>query len=663
VPPGAGSFTFAPSSTLTAVTDAAGIARFTNLALRGPAGPVRLTFQVTAGTPRVVAALTSDLTLGVGAPAGMSAASATTLTGAGGTMPVYPAVVFTDMSGNPTPAPATAAFTITGGACAVTGPTPVNGAGVAQLASSSLTIPATSATNASSCRLRATSSPALPGSPIDFSVVVAASTGNTWLGGTSSDFGTASNWSPGTVPTAGQAIAIPALVFNAPATSSNQSVAALRMEAGSTLQVGAANTLTVSGPIDATTVTGGTVAGIGSASTVRGTFASLTVGPGGTCGYTLNGPVTTTGNAQLNCPLTVDGQTLTIGGNLDTAGANGRLVMTNAADHVTVTGSATFSGASTVGFLTHGLLEVGGPFTQSNAVSANSFTASANHTTRLFGPGSRSVFFISTAGSSQFNHLDVVDATLTNASIVNVAGNLTANATAHLGGMARINALGNVFPSYLNPAPGTAPVLTSTEGTYVLTTDPVIQGALQVIGGSLNMNAHVLTVAGNLRISAPLLMNTGPAARVSVGGDFRAEAAGSDLQTGTIEVTGNFLQTSSATSYSPAAAFLTRLNGSAAQSVVFATPATSNFGGLEITNTSGAGVTFDSDLRVFDLEQRGRLTYLDSTIALTVGLVRFRPGSTTTFNGGTTTATICEYAPAAVFNPAAPGGCVLNAGL
>ncbi|MCC2546566.1 DUF4394 domain-containing protein [Hymenobacter sp. BT175] len=142
-------------------------------------------------------------------------------------------------------------------------------------------------------------------------VVVA---GLTWTGATSTDWGTASNWSPMQVPTATDDVTIPNTT-NDPVVSNAQQARNVTLGSGATLTTANGGMLTVNGSF---TNNGGTTLGSGTgtiafngpaAQTISGTttfFMNLTGGPSG---------LTTTAPIQVQRVLTLNGN-LTSNGNL-----------------------------------------------------------------------------------------------------------------------------------------------------------------------------------------------------------------------------------------------------------------------------------------------------------------------------------------------------------
>jgi hypothetical protein len=109
------------------------------------------------------------------------------------------------------------------------------------------------------------------------------------------------------------------------------------------------------------------------------------------------------------------GHTVAVSGSVNING-NGALIEQNAADALNVTGDFFTNGASTIGLLTAGTLQIGGNFRQAGDFSGGAFRASPAHTTRFTGgPGIHVIKFDSPAGypgdsgNSKFGALDLAD--------------------------------------------------------------------------------------------------------------------------------------------------------------------------------------------------------------------------------------------------------------
>ena len=234
----------------------------------------------------------------------------------------------------------------------------------------------------------------------------AASPGLTWNGASDTAWTNPANWTPNGVPTGTTNVIIPSGTPNSPVITTNADVNDLSITGTLTLQIGQ---LTVNGNLGGggPIVGAGTVLLAGSGKTVTGVFNQLQVGTNAS--YTAVGGIGVNSNVTLNGTLTVGGQIVSIQNNLSVFG-NGLLVMQNPSDYVFVANQATFGGAASAGFLTNGVLEVQGKFTQTNSTAANSFSASGTHRTTLPGSAFQQVVFSSPgngASSSHFADLDV----------------------------------------------------------------------------------------------------------------------------------------------------------------------------------------------------------------------------------------------------------------
>ncbi|MDB4878382.1 MAG: Ig domain protein group 1 domain protein [Gemmatimonadetes bacterium] len=687
------------SGTATATTDGNGLATFTNLAVSGTAGlAARLTFAVTSTTANTITAITRDITLGVSSATTAEAASALAVSATVGNAlsSNYPSVRVRDASSNIVPnATNTVTFSVTSGSCGVSGqPVSIDANGAATLSATTLTLPS----SAGSCVIHAVASGSLTGSPFDFRVVAAPSGAVVWSGITNDDFATGTNWIGGSAPLSSSAVFIPRFMLNSPEMRSDKTVASFTMESGGSFDVGSSNTLTVAGTVDAGTVSNGTVKATGTTGTVRGTFSSvaLTFGDGtNTCSYTLNGSVNvvkstpaTSGNVSIsNCNVDVSTQTLTVGRNLTVTGTNGRLVMQSSSSRVTVTGSASFSGAATdlpASTLSAGTLDIGGDFTQASTVSSSAFVASGSHITTLTGAAAQTVTFANPT-TSHFYDLTVTNRSTDGTAIASVVevknnfvlgtsgtsatftgsrkrlivdGTVTAFGTTDLGGLDTLEVTSNTFPNLANTTAGKAPNLTKLSGTNVtLSSSPTVSGGLAIASGaSLTIGTRTLTLLDSLVVDGTLDMSSS-SGQLIVGdlARFRGGSLAGHLQAGTLKVAGDFIEEGSATtSFAPTSGFLVQLNGTSGQDVRFDHDgsASSRFANLDILNTSSSGVQISTGVHVTGaLEQKGTLS-VGSARTLTVdGLSEFQNGATTTvtgtldlqpvnfYNGSTTTGT------------------------
>lgn len=159
---------------------------------------------------------------------------------------------------------------------------------------------------------------------------IAASTGLTWNGSVSTDWGTAANWTPAQVPAANSDVTIPGGTPNQPAVSSAQQARLVTIASGATLTLADGGILTTGGNF----TNNGTVTGAGTGTVVLGgtavvvggsglsTFPNLTTGPSA---------VTTAGPVAIQRQLTTNAN-LTIGANQPftlLSGAGGTALVVN----------------------------------------------------------------------------------------------------------------------------------------------------------------------------------------------------------------------------------------------------------------------------------------------------------------------------------------------
>ncbi|MBX7118120.1 MAG: Ig-like domain-containing protein [Gemmatimonadaceae bacterium] len=235
-----------------------------------------------------------------------------------------------------------------------------------------------------------------------------------WTGGaTTSDWTNTANWANAQVPTAADSVFVPdGLLYN-PVIPDNTTLRAF-VSARTASPLVAAGSFTVTERLVLPTTGGLLCSGAlqfqGSATpvTVRGRAECFTRALAGTTTVldTLLLP-TTDLQVEGTAVVTAPNGLLEVGGQFSTL-AGGVLAMTTATSHVRLLQGATFSGGSTAGLLTSGLLEVGGNFTQ--GTTATAFQASAAHTTRFMGTVDQSMIFSDPgidAGSSRFANLEV----------------------------------------------------------------------------------------------------------------------------------------------------------------------------------------------------------------------------------------------------------------
>jgi hypothetical protein len=125
----------------------------------------------------------------------------------------------------------------------------------------------------------------------------------------------------------------------------------------------------------------------------------------------INSTVTVAGNLSvLNGQMATSGRRLNVGGNFSTNGA-GTLTMTSGGDSLLISGNASFSGGTTSGLLTNGVLRVIGDFTQSAVNSVTSFAPSGLHKTVLGSAAASDVSMGSPGAGAAGSHFQVLDVT------------------------------------------------------------------------------------------------------------------------------------------------------------------------------------------------------------------------------------------------------------
>ncbi len=150
------------------------------------------------------------------------------------------------------------------------------------------------------------------------------------------------------------------------------------------------------------------------------------------------------------------------------------------------------------------------------------------------------------------------------------------------------------------------------------TTGPITLNCPLTIGSDTltTLTSGGLTTAG---ANGKLIMSSS-SGRVIVAGaaTFGGADPGSSLAAGTLEVKGDLVEEgSSSTSFAPSSGFIVKLNGSGAQSVNFTHPggSDSRFDQVIVANTSTTGVTFASDVNVVSQLD----VYANSTLTIANG--------------------------------------------
>ena len=284
------------------------------------------------------------------------------------------------------------------------------------------------------------------------------------------------------------------------------------------------------------------------------TLESLTVGSNG---YILTEDLTVTGDVTVDGGvLDINGHTLTIDGNLTITNHNSRLKMVaeEDADRVIVKGNVIFSGAASDGYLTAGVLEVGGDFSQiggsyqsnlNDDGTANygsntfSFSASGTHKTILNGTGAQTVRFDRPSISTLWSHFQDLE-------INNSAGVILSTDIAAVGEAKWVEGsmTGDGRKLYVHTAsrvvewPGD---VGASAGWTLQSDQTVINGDLTTTGNAVDLNGHSLTINGDVSASGTLIhINKGT---LEISGDFASTDSYGRLKMinieDVVEVTGN----------------------------------------------------------------------------------------------------------------------------
>ena len=417
----------------------------------------------------------------------------------------------------------------------------------------------------------------------------------TWNGSNSNTWSSAGNWSPSGAPSTADSVLVPSSATTQPVLKANASTKHLFVELGASVNSGVF-TLTASGHVDGVgAITGtGTLVMTGSDVTLAGTVPNLTVAGS----FKLERDVTATGNVTINVNkrVTVNGHTFTVSGNFtvnnNTCSSCTHLVMTNAADVLTVDGNATFGGRNN---LTAGTINLKGNLTQIHYTQALKPTG----TKFVFnGSAAQSVNFLGPSASNSF----LKDVTVSNTvgvtftSDVYITGKLTIGA----GGVLTQGA--GIETYYTTALPSTTAGTYNVANTFVsgsitMTESLTLSNAdLTILASqSLTLNGFALTVDGDFTVgnttcsSCTHLVMTKAADVLTVNGNATFGGR-NNLAAGTINLKGNLTQTHYTQALKPTGTKFV-FNGSGAQTVSFADPGTSNSFLKEVTIDNTVGVT------------------------------------------------------------------------
>jgi hypothetical protein len=378
-----------------------------------------------------------------------------------------------------------------------------------------------------------------------------------WGGALSDSWDDPANWLGGVAPTATDDAQIPSGTSFSPRVTGTRQVKNLIILSNATLTINDA-TLQVSGSVSSSgTITesgGGVLSLTGTGQTVIGSLGTVSVATGAS--YSLAGPASADVSMDVAGSLALNGFPFTVNGDFSTAGA-GTLTMTNPADQLIVGGNATFTGGSTNGLLTDGIMFVNGNFSQTGA---SSFSATGSHRVILNG------------------------ATLQNVSVPN-------------GQFANLDA--------------------NSPGGMIAQSDLFLTGSLSSPAGPMNLNGHRVIVGGSFQTSGTgtlIMQNPNGFDSLFVTGSvsFAGGSTAGLLTNGVLRAGGSFQQLSTFSTQSFAPSGLHRTELGVGGSIAFQSPgagaAGSHFASLDVTAASG-GAAFLSD------------AFVDSVLIASVGAV------------------------------------------
>ena len=341
--------------------------------------------------------------------------------------------------------------------------------------------------------------------------------------------------------------------------------------------------------------------------------------------------------------LSLNSHAIGVTGNFRTEGT-GVLGMTSASDSLGVGSNATFSGGSTTGTLTAGVISVVGNFAQSG--TATSFAPATAHRVRLQPAGTTKGTVSFTSPTTSFFDSLVVEGGFGSRDTVQLLTDMTVNrgmtiqnSADIIGSTARARITGGTLHAVLSttsptmkalatelsvtPAIGSSPVLVSPDTmiyngsiTSLPTGSGIVYKSVRVnTTGSLTSPGGV-TYNGNLIVSAGTY-TAGGSSTDSVGGFLRTEGTGAfsmpvgagaptvavrdsvvfgggastGLTTGTLRIYGSFVQRNTATAFQATSGHTTVFAGSGTQAVTFANPGASGastFGNLALERSVAA---------------------------------------------------------------------------
>lgn len=343
--------------------------------------------------------------------------------------------------------------------------------------------------------------------------------------------------------------------------------------------------------------------------------------------WDLPGTVTVYGDVQILRPFNPSGNTFTVVGNVDVSTSTGRIEMFTVGDLIDVDGDLTIDGGPTVGYLTDGTLRVSGNFLALANNSSTSFQAGGSHTVIMDGTGSQYIDFAVPGHTTQkFENLTIEngDGTVDFLSDVRILDAFEIVSGAVVDASGTTVSVGGSWTSPLdNLTVQTLELIGSVTAlpNFPYDFDLLVSSSFSQddIGFGLTVNGnvtvehsfivgnHLLTVNGNLSTggtSGRLVMLDGDGG-VDVNGNatFDGASHASFLTQGTLSISGDLTvsNTQSTVSLAGTTSHTVQLDGASAQTVSFSNPGrtTQRFQNLTVTNSSGPGVTFATDVVVF----------------------------------------------------------------
>jgi uncharacterized glyoxalase superfamily protein PhnB/cytoskeletal protein CcmA (bactofilin family) len=295
----------------------------------------------------------------------------------------------------------------------------------------------------------------------------------------------------------------------------------------------------------------------------------------------LQNPFIITGNVSVTGTLKINGQSLTITGNLTTSGLGDRLTMLNALDRLIVQGDVSFNGGGATGILTAGELHVGGNFNENNACcTGTAFAPSGTHTTVFDGSKTQTVAFTNPSGNNGFQNVQVGGT----GTIVN---SLNAKPTAVVKGNLADPA-GSRWQLINTTFIGATPSIGNIKGGATFSTNSTLQNDFTIDGnvsltGTLAIGGRTLTVTGNFTTSglSDRLTMTNAADRLIVKGtvNFNGGGATGILTAGELHVGGDFNESNACctgTAFAASGSHTTVFDGGITQTIHFTNPGNGN---------------------------------------------------------------------------------------